>query len=96
MDTIFNFAKDGYALNLAEDGRLLSATYPQFAPADAVVVEALPEGNIADYIYQDGGFVYSPLPKSEVVTTPSAQDDTDAMLIDHEYRLTILELGLTE
>ena len=26
----------------------------------------------------------------------SPQDDTDAMLIDHEYRLTLLELGLTE
>lgn len=26
----------------------------------------------------------------------SAQDDTDAMLIDHEYRLTLLELGITE
>lgn len=24
------------------------------------------------------------------------QADTDAMLIDHEYRLTLLELGLTE
>ena len=27
---------------------------------------------------------------------PSAQDDTDAMLIDIEYRLTLLELGITE
>ena len=27
---------------------------------------------------------------------PSAQDDVDAMLIDHEYRLTLLELGVTE
>lgn len=27
---------------------------------------------------------------------PSAQDDTDAMLIDHEYRLTMLELGVNE
>ena len=27
---------------------------------------------------------------------PSAQADNDAMLIDHEYRLTLLELGLTE
>ena len=27
---------------------------------------------------------------------PSAQDDTDAMMVDHEYRLTMLELGLTE
>ncbi len=27
---------------------------------------------------------------------PTAQDDTDAMLIDHEYRLTMLELGVSE
>jgi len=25
---------------------------------------------------------------------PTAQDDTDALLVDHEYRLTMLELGL--
>ena len=30
------------------------------------------------------------------VMAPSAQDDTDAMMVDHEYRLTMLELGLTE
>ena len=29
-------------------------------------------------------------------TQPTAQDDTDALLVDHEYRLTLLELGLTE
>jgi hypothetical protein len=88
-----------YALNLADDGRILSATYPQFAPEDAVKVEALPEGedvNIADYRYQDGEFIYDPLPVEEVEETPSPQDDTDAMLIDHEYRLTMLELGLSE
>lgn len=27
---------------------------------------------------------------------PSQGDDMDAMLVDHEYRLTLLELGLTE
>lgn len=27
---------------------------------------------------------------------PTPQDDTDAMLIDHEYRLTMLELGVNE
>jgi len=32
----------------------------------------------------------------EDTTTPSAEDDMDAMLVDHEYRLTLLELGLTE
>ena len=26
---------------------------------------------------------------------PTAQDDADALLIDHEYRLTLLELGVT-
>ena len=25
---------------------------------------------------------------------PSAQEDTDAMLVDHEYRITMLELGV--
>ena len=27
---------------------------------------------------------------------PSEEEDTSAMLIDHEYRLTLLELGLSE
>lgn len=26
----------------------------------------------------------------------TAQEDTDALLVDQEYRLTLLELGLTE
>lgn len=30
------------------------------------------------------------------VATPSESDDTAAMLVDHEYRLTLLELGLSE
>lgn len=51
-----------YALNLAEDGRVLSATFPQYAPADAVLVEELPEGNLLDYRYVDGQFVYDPCP----------------------------------
>lgn len=27
---------------------------------------------------------------------PTAEDDTNAMMVDHEYRLTLLELGLNE
>lgn len=34
--------------------------------------------------------------KPTVKVEPTAQDDTDAMLIDHEYRLTLLELGISE
>lgn len=51
-----------YALNLAEDGRILSATYEKYALADTVLVDELPEGNIADYLYQEGEYVYSPVP----------------------------------
>lgn len=32
-----------------------------------------------------------PEPEPEL---PTAQEDTDAMLVDHEYRLTLLELGV--
>ena len=40
-----------YALNLGENGRILSATYARFASEDAAVVEALPEGDISQYLY---------------------------------------------
>lgn len=30
------------------------------------------------------------------VATPTPEEDAAAMLIDHEYRLTLLELGITE
>lgn len=86
-----------YALNLAEDGRILSATYERYAGADAVLVECLPEGDIADYIYRDGIFAFDPLPKPEKSDeVVSAQYDMEAMLVDLEYRLTLLELERAE
>ena len=38
------------------------------------------------------------IPEPEPLPTPgpTAQDDTDSMLVDHEYRIAMLELGLTE
>lgn len=57
----------------------------------------------------DGGKVVSIDPNTEAFEARKAEEaelasaeisdpqaDTDAMLIDHEYRLTLLELGLTE
>ena len=41
--------KEKYALNLAEDGEFLSATYERFATPNAVLVDAIPEGNLSDY-----------------------------------------------
>lgn len=36
------------------------------------------------------------LPAAEPDPRPTAEEDRDAMLVDHEYRLTLLELGVTE
>jgi len=54
-----------YALNLADDGRILSVTYEAFAAKNMPVVESLPEGDTSDYKYVDGVFVYDPKPKQE-------------------------------
>lgn len=66
-----------YALNLAEDGRILSATFPEYAPDDAVTVEALPDGDVSDYLYVNGEFVHDPLPDPE---QPEAEATTDDVL----------------
>ena len=45
-------------------------------------------GNITDIA---GGIVPEPEP---VIVEPSEAEDATALLIDHEYRLTLLELGI--
>ena len=81
-----------YALNLAEDGRILSATYPEYAPADAALVETLPEGNIADYLYADGAYVYEPLPQPE----EEGEEDLRRRIDELEEALELLLSGVTE
>lgn len=63
-----------FALNLGADGRVLSATTEQFAAPGMPIVEALPDGDISDYLYRDGEFVFSP-PPAEV---PKAAEDVAA------------------
>lgn len=44
-------------------------------------VDALPGGNLADYLFVDGQFVYDPLPQPEPPTPePSADDVLDVLL----------------
>lgn len=69
-----------YALNLAEDGRILSATYEKYAPADAVLVDELPEGNLYEYRYVDREYVYDPIPVVPVEEKPSQLDIIEAQL----------------
>ena len=54
-----------YALTLTEDNRILSATYENYASDDAVLVEEFPEGDISNYLYVDGQYIYDPLPEPE-------------------------------
>lgn len=51
-----------YALNLAEDGRILSATEDKYGAEGQPRVATLPEDDIYNYKYIDGEFVYDPLP----------------------------------
>lgn len=65
-----------YALNIdITDGRILSATYPEYAPDDAVMVDTLPEGDISDYRYVDGAYIYEPLPKPVEPDEPETESD---------------------
>lgn len=70
-----------YALNLAEDGRVLSVTFEEYAPGDALIVEALPEGDVSDYRYVDGAFVYDPVPVASPEEIPTQLDRIEAQLI---------------
>ena len=74
-----------YALNLdSTTGRVLSATYHEFAPDDAVLVASLPEGDLSDYLYIDGKFIHDPIPKDgnafpvggAIITGQNAEETT--------------------
>ena len=81
-----------YALNIGEDGRILSATYPKYAPADAVLVETLPDGNIADYLFVGGAYVHDPLPKVDETEEVNLRDRVTEL----EEALDLLLSGVTE
>ena len=69
-----------YALNLNEENRILSVTFDEYAPADQPRVDELPEGNVADYLYVDGEFIYNPLPVIEPEIVPSQLDLIEAQV----------------
>ena len=82
-----------YALNLDADGRVLSATYEQYANDAAVLVDNLPEGNLADYQYINGEFIYTPLPLPEAPAELPTLEDQVAELRE---ALNLLLEGATE
>lgn len=70
-----------YSLNFDKDGRILSACVCLEGFEYTNIVEALPEGNISDYKYVDGEYVYDPLSEPEPQPEePTTDDVLDALL----------------
>ena len=71
-----------YALNLNSDNRILSAckVLPNGNYVDMILVDALPEGNISDYIYINNKYIHDPLPNEEIEESPSQLDRVEAQV----------------
>ena len=69
-----------YALNLSEDNRILSACVCLEGFEYENIVDELPNGNITDYKYIDGRYVYDPLPKVESEVIPTQLDMIEAQV----------------
>lgn len=54
-----------YSLNLDVDSRILSACVCLPGRTYENVVDTLPDGDVSDYKYVNGGYVYDPLPEPE-------------------------------
>ena len=81
-----------FALNLNPDtGRILSATLEEFATSGMPLVERLPNGDISDFLYSNGEYVYDPLPP--VINYPKVSEDVEVGKIfsvnDYFYRATM-------
>lgn len=70
-----------YSLNLDKDGRILSACICLEVFEYTNIVDTLPEGDISNYRYVDGEYVYDPLPMPEPQPEePTIDDVLDALL----------------
>lgn len=54
-----------YSLNLAEDGRILSACVCIAGQTYNNIIDTMPDGDITDYKYINSEYVYDPPPKPE-------------------------------
>ena len=71
-----------YALNLSEEYRILSVceVLPDGIYDGMPIVETLPDGDVSNYLYKDGGYIYDPIPVEEFVYEPSAEELLNALL----------------
>lgn len=83
-----------FALNIGEDGRILSATLPEYAPTAAPTVEELPDGDIYEYLYTTEGYVHSPLPKPEPEEPVTVDYAAEIQALKDELAATKILLGV--
>lgn len=83
---------DGYAFCPDE----FVAVFYSTSPAGFVNIEVAGDTVVAMTINQEAYDAYVARNPEPSDPEPSEEDDTASMLIDHEYRLTLLELGLSE
>lgn len=89
-----------YALNLSDDGRILSACVVLgWQEGDEMpeiyngmpVVETLPDGDVTGYLYVDGEYVYDPKP---ITPVPDPQPTQEERITALEEALTAIEEGI--
>lgn len=85
-----------HGLTLDDDNRIVSAVPQRYAPDGAIIVDKLPDGDVAEYRYVDGEYIHDPLPTVEVEPVQSTEELLLEMAADHEYRLCLIELGVTD
>lgn len=83
-----------YALNIAEDGRILSATYEEFASKNMPLVDTLPDGELYEYRYVNGRYIHDPLPKPEPEPEPVPVPVPEPTITADDILNTLL--GVTE
>lgn len=54
-----------YALNLEENGRILSVCNCLEGQIYEYVVDSFPDGDVTEYRYVDGEYIHDPLPKPQ-------------------------------
>lgn len=83
------------ALKLNEDGRIHSAwkVLPNGNYEGMPIVDTLPEGNLPDYLYINGEFIYDPLPKPPQPDPKPTQEERITALED---QLAAYEVAYTQ
>ena len=71
-----------YALSLNNENRILSAcvVLPNGNYMGMPIVDALPQGDITEYLYVEGEYVHQPLPVEPVIEQPSQLDRIEAQI----------------